>query len=710
MPETDNAGEELVLDTVREHINTSEPISFYVDVLDPAASLVVSLFSGTEDKSLGDPDVYVRYESTASAGETGEFDCVSYNASDYNETCIIDDVEAGRYHILIDAYSDKPTVDASIVATTSLFNQSLLCEEPVRIRAQDLTDEQMLAACNVIIETKQRFDSVLSASIAPDFGASVPNDLNEVTNINIFSSLSNHAAWAEHLFDTPNTSGIYFETSPTDWWHDSTILTFNALEWSGGRNVIRSLSHEYVHALDGRYNKEGDYRADMAWWSEGLAEYIGTYYQRSYQSLVTANESESYTLKQIFAGDADSYSWGQLAVAFLIEEQPERVTSMLSEMRAGNWTEYNTLLADIAASHQLDFETWYTQNLIEQFGLNDKELILGDYEPINGRGGWVFSVEVSEGTESLTVNSFGGSGNVDMWVSFNSAFHPSVNDASLCASMTDNSNQESCIIDAPNAGKYYITIASDFAGGDIVDLYLSTCSGKDCTVSLPAQQALTTITEPYLPHWPEKGTLGTCSLAETYRTSYDYAEDVSITNTTDTEVKVYWLSNSKADKSGGAYMTLAQGDSFTPDNWYIGERVMLTDKTDNCLSVAILNDENNQFQILEQHVEGAVDVVEIPEATAEMGSCDLAAPYTRESDYAPEFIVANTSTTPYNLYWIDFNSGLPNLSNNYATLGRNEMYTADYWVVGDRMMVTDSDNQCIGVLNLNASSNIFVLD
>ncbi|MGS0730717.1 hypothetical protein ACVBKF_31240, partial [Shewanella sp. 0m-11] len=109
-------------------------------------------------------------------------------------------------------------------------------------------------------------------------------------------------------------------------------------------------------------------------------------------------------------------------------------------------------------------------------------------------------------------------------------------------------------------------------------------------------------------------------------------------------------------------------------------------------------------------VVGAVDEVEIPAATAEIGSCDLAVPYTRESEYAPEFIVANTSTTPYNLYWVDYDSGQPNLSNNYATLGENEMYTADFWTIGDRMMVTDSENQCIGVLSLNDSSNIFVLD
>ena len=332
--------------------------------------------------------------------------------------------------------------------------------------------------------------------------------------------------------------------------------------------MIRSLNHEYVHALDGRYNKEGGYRSDMAWWSEGLAEYLGTFYEEKYQSLITANEAQKYTLAEIFAGESNAYSWGELAVGFLIETQAETVTQMLSLMRAG----------------------------------------------------------------------------------------------------------------------------------------------VDCNVGLPAAQELKQATEPYLPHWPAKGTLGTCSLAETYRTSYTNAADVAITNTTDTPVKVYWLSTSQADKAGGSYTTLAQGESFTPDNWRVNERVMLTDIGDNCLGVAILNDSDNQFEILAEHVVGAVEEIIIPQATAVMGSCDLAVPYTRESGNAPEFIVANTSDMQYSLYWIDTDSGQPYLDNVYATLNLNEMYSADFWTVGDRMMVTDSDDVCVGVLDLNETSNIFVLE
>lgn len=701
-------GEALTLDVVHQHIDAAEPVSFYIDVTEAAPALVVSLFSGEANKDLGDPDVYVRYEGIATSGETGEFDCVSYNGTNYNETCIIDDAEPGRYHILVDAYAEAATVDASIVATTSLFSQSVMCDVPVQIRAQSMTIEQVQSACDVLADTKVRFDNAFEA-ISPAFDQPVENDLNEVTNLNIFSSLSNHAAWAEHLFDTSNTSGIYFETSPTDWWHDSTILTFNALEWSGGRDVIRSLDHEYLHALDGRYNKEGGYKENLSWWSEGLAEYLGTFYQRSYQALVTASEDSPYTLAQIFNGESNAYSWGELAVGFLIEQRPELVTNMLTEMRAGNWDAFDLLLADIASNEQASFETWYTQTLPQQFAASATTLEVDSYQQINGRGGWLYSVSVPENSPAVTFATQGGSGNVDLWVNQGSPIHPYGGTEVTCSSISD-SNSESCTIDSPVAGDYYVTIGSDFVGADIIDLYLSACIGEDCSVDLPEPMALTMITEPYLPHWPNKGELGTCSLAETYRTSYDIADAVSVTNTTDTPVKVYWLSTSQGNRAGGSYMTLEQGDSFTPDNWRVGERIMLTDIVNNCLAVAILNDETNAFDIEAKHVENAATEVVLPEATAEMGSCDLVQPYTRESSNAPEFIVANASTNSYNLYWISDSTGEPYLDNVYATLEQNEMYTADFWAIGDRMMVADSNNECVGVLDLNDTSNIFVLD
>lgn len=344
------------------------------------------------------------------------------------------------------------------------------------------------------------------------------------------------------------------------------------------------------------YNKEGGYRSDMGWWSEGLAEYLGTFYKERYQSVITAKETQKYSLAEIFAGESNAYSWGELAVSFLIETKPETVTQMLSLMRAGDWDSYYVLLDTVSLENQAEFEIWYTNELPTQFSNSNTDLPLGEYAQINGRGGWLYSVSTPQGTQSFTIKTQGGSGNVDLWVNESQAYHPSVDAIASCVSATLDTNSETCTIENPIAGDYYVTIGSDFVGGDIIDLYLSACAGVDCSVELPSAMEFTQVTEPYLPHWPAKGTLGTCSLAETYRTSYTHATEVAVTNTTETPVKVYWLSTSKADKAGGAYMTLAQGESFTPDNWCVGERVMLTDGGDNCLAVAILNDSDKGYQ------------------------------------------------------------------------------------------------------------------
>ncbi|MBQ4862569.1 collagenase [Pseudoalteromonas sp. MMG013] len=704
----------LKLDVVKLNISTTEGQgrSYYVDVPEDSETLVVSLFSGTANNGLGDPDLYVKYEEEASAGAEGVFDCVSYFGTNENEGCIIDKPKAGRYHIFIDAYEGGDAVDASMFATTELFSGNVMCDEPVRIRAQSMSEAELHDACDIVKRTKRVFDEVLHSGITPEFQQAVANDLNEITNIHIFESLSNHAAWAEHLRNTSNTSGIYFETSPTKWWHSSDIWTFDALEWSGGRSVLRSFAHEYIHALDGRYNKEGGYKGSLGWWSEGLAEYLSTFYNRYYSRVSTANSEESYTLAEIFAGDANIYTWGQLAVAFLIEQRSDLVSQMLVHMRAGQWEEFDTLMASIAADNQPAFENWLKMTLTEQYKASVEVVALGDYQQINGRGGWLFSVDVPAGLPSVTFATSGGSGNVDFWVKKGVEVHPSIDTEFTCKSVTDNTNEEKCVLATPESGKYYIAISSDFIGSDIIDLNFTACAGDECSVTTPEPIPLVSATEPYLPHWPEKGTIGTCSLAETYYDSDKTAQDLTITNPTEKLVKVYWLNRKTGDKSGDSYATLAKGESYTADDWDVGHRIMLTDGADNCLGVALLNEENNAFEVTQEMVKNALDVAPppvIPDATAEMGSCDLAVPYSRTSDAAPDLQVVNTMTSAVKLYWINNNTGEPLLTTTYATLAQGEIYTETFWSAGDRMMVADESNNCIGVLDLNNTSNIFVL-
>ncbi len=703
----------ITLEEIMPNISTSSPVKYVVDLPEDAETLVINLFSGDAGESLGDPDLYVKYEGEASAGENGSFDCFSFKSEHNNETCIIDKPLAGRYHILIDTFEGSAVTDASLYASTEIFKGNKLCSDvPVRIRAQEMSEDELTQACADLAQAKTQFDAVLDNTIAPEFGLPVEGDLNEITNIHIFSSLSNHVAWGEHLFNVDNDSGIYLESEASKWSHRSDILTFNSLEWTGGFPVIRSLQHEYMHALDGRFNKEGNYIPENGWWSEGLAEYASTFYNSPYRRIEIANSDEQFTLAEIFDQDANVYDWGQLAVAFLIEEQPEVINSMLVQMRAGEWDALQASLPEIAQTYQADFQAWYSgTSLTEQYTAGVQSLELGQYQAINGHGGWLYSVEVPEGTDSVTFATQQGSNDVDLWVNYGSAIHPSLDDTFTCSAENEGNN-ESCTIANPTAGTYFVTVGAYRHYSDIVGAYLTSCTGVDCSVDVPEEIALVEIKEPYLPHWPSKGTIGSCTLAEPHYSTDTSAVGVAITNTTDTPVGINWLRPSGASWDG-AYETIAQGDTWQSTYWKVGDRVVLTDTADNCLGIALLNDENNNFEIDEELVKDAVNEIQLPEvATAEMGSCDLAVPYAREtSTYAPEFKVVNTSETKVDLQWISHETGAA-ASTVYATLdATNPLFEADNWVATDRMMVVEqSSGNCLGVLDLNETSNTFILD
>ncbi|MCJ8321663.1 MAG: collagenase, partial [Colwellia sp.] len=459
------------LEEITQHITTTKPLMYVVDLPADAQTLVINLFSGTQGHALGDPDLYVRFEAEASAGENGKFDCFSFKSDGDNEVCIIDKPLAGRYYILIDAFEGGDVTDASLLISTQIFTANTFCEATsTRIRAQDMSEDELTQVCSDLAQAKDNFNTVLDVAIAPEFGVPVEGDLNEITNIHIFSNLANHVAWSEHLFNVDNDSGIYLESEATKWSHRSDVLTFSGLEWSGGFPVVRSLQHEYIHALDARFNKEGNYISANAWWSEGLSEYTSSFYNTPYRRIAIANSDNKYSLAEVFDKTASSYSWGQLAVAFFIENHPELVTEMLIKMRAGDWDSFQSELTYQAETYQDEFAAWYSSEaLSEQFTQSAQAIELNNYQPINGMGGWLYAIEVPEGTPSLTISTHGGSNDVDLWINQGSAVHPAIDTNFTCSSETDG-NEESCTIVAPTAGTYYVTVGAYKHYKDIVDV------------------------------------------------------------------------------------------------------------------------------------------------------------------------------------------------------------------------------------------------
>ena len=707
---------QVILEQASEHIDLLEATMYYVDVAENSPTLTVSFAKGLAGKSLGDPDLYVRYEAEPTLGEEGEFDCVSYSGTNNSEVCIIDQPQAGRYYILVDAFDQGDGVgvtDGTLWASTQLFNNAKTCDIPVNLRAQQLSQEELSGACDILSETKTRFDAVLNEAIAPEFQQIVPGDLNEFTSINIFADLTNHKAWLGYLYGSDNESGIYFETSPTGFDHNSEILTFNGIGWTGGRSVIRSLDHEYVHALDGRYNKEGGYRESMAWWSEGLAEYIGTFYKEPYQLLEIAANDSKYTLAEIFDLHNNDYGpspydWGYMAVAFLLEKHPSDVTTMLTYMRAGEWDAYDALLESFVANYEAEFVEYYSVDVKEKYLNGAKALTLNSFEKVEGRGGWIYSVNVPDGESSLTISTTGGSGDVDLMVSKDSVPHWSFDTDPQCYSYNDG-NDESCTFTDVTAGTYYVVVDSYFVGSDIIDMYLTACSGDNCSIDLPAPVELIEASQPVLPvsvPLPAVGKIGNCNLETAYYdTTSLTAEGFSVTNPTDVPVTLYWINPTGKANLDNPYATLVAGESYSADYWKQGDRLMVADQNNSCLGVAVLNDEDNDYTISDELV---ADVVALP--APQIGSCDLLVPYDRTSNSATNFSVTNTTDTDVTLHWVDNSTGEMSLASNYGTLSNGDVYSETYWVAGDRMALVDNQSNCLGVLDLGANNNGFVID
>jgi len=166
-----------------------------------------------------------------------------------------------------------------------------------------------------------------------------------------------------------NTSsyGKYIEQDPSD--RDSHAEIYSYLLESGN---VKNQSHEYIHYLDGRFIKDGDYYATdiAAWWTEGLAEYMQHLHWGSASSLVKESISyygSDFSLSTIFSLTKDDYKTdyfdlvydgGNVALCYFIQEEPEAIKILISHSRSGNWSAWSSELDTLASMYGEDFKTF----------------------------------------------------------------------------------------------------------------------------------------------------------------------------------------------------------------------------------------------------------------------------------------------------------------------------------------------------------------
>ena len=246
--------------------------------------------------------------------------------------------------------------------TTALVNQ-YKCNNNTIIHAE--TRLNFKDICQKLVEVELLFFEYFGST--PAIG-----DINLNRNLYVYKDRDSYLAVGFNA----SSYGKYIEKNPTGL--DSRGEIYSYLLNTG---EIKNLSHEYIHYLDGRFNKEGDYHATdiAAWWTEGLAEYLQHRYWHNPSSFIKKSISyygENFSLKTIFSLTKDDYKTdffnlvydgGNVALCYFLQEEPSALKPLLSYSRTGDWSAWSNELANLDAIYSEDF-TVFVNDI-----LNDKK-------------------------------------------------------------------------------------------------------------------------------------------------------------------------------------------------------------------------------------------------------------------------------------------------------------------------------------------------
>ncbi len=262
------------------------------------------------------------------------------------------------------AVEQLPSVDEILI-------QNHDCSPTITIRSQALTEQQIQAGCELLIAQEAYFHQVFNTR-----GKPVADDNNASLRANFYHTRADYVKYASQHFNMPtDNGGMYLEGLPD---RKDNHAEFVAYERNGG---LWNLEHEYVHYLDGRFNQYGDYcnglhddhsgpefcpqphlaYPHMAWWGEGLGEYLAK--RDVNPEAIKLAASKQYPLSALFntsynhnGGTDRVYRWGYLAVRFMMENHRDKIEEMLILTRQGDWQGYQKLVR--TWSTQFD-EQWY---------------------------------------------------------------------------------------------------------------------------------------------------------------------------------------------------------------------------------------------------------------------------------------------------------------------------------------------------------------
>ena len=270
--------------------------------------------------------------------------------------------------------------------------------------------------CDTVAYAKDGFGDVFGDDTGP-----VADDNNIDLEIVLFEDDYEYASYVRWLFDGIGTApGGFVESDPseaadTEGRTPPRVLTYPAGRgftnfsvaedecYYAGTNTVFDppadaieLKRETARYYDSRYNLHG--MPDMGeiglvWWDDGVAQHVkvGGRVDRTARELAMRQDPRS--LSNILMATYDDrivrehYWWAQLAMLYLITEQPDSTEFILESTRAGDYVEAMRYVGLMGAAFDDDWATWLADIVSE--GLESTESAIdGEIDEDNLAEGW----------------------------------------------------------------------------------------------------------------------------------------------------------------------------------------------------------------------------------------------------------------------------------------------------------------------------------
>jgi len=568
------------------------------------------------------------------------------------------------------------------------------CTANITIRAQASISQATLdQSCADMALQETEFHDFFNTA-----GVPVTGDLNEHIEVIAFASPEDYEKYAPEFFGiATDNGGMYLEGTPTAQGNQARFIAMQCPDsWLGGScqyiDQIYNLRHEFVHYLDGRYNKAGSYGTfdPNAAWAEGMAEYMamGKDHTRTLKTLKGETIPPLYNI--VFMGyEFDNlYPWGYFAMRYLGEEHKNEVELIAATLKSGDNTAYKAALKGAVERTGAGFEAYMlansetvapiaaqipAQDMIGSCDLRQQYTRYFDAQTTN----FTFTNTTDTPVSLFWVDSTKGTANFGK------------NYKTL--------NQG----DSYNSSSWKVGDRMMLSDNNMNCLGVAVMSENDNTFTVTADLVKDVVPEVI----PAINEMGSCALAQPHLIM-DQSHEFTITNTSNTAVRLFRIDNAKGSiitSSGGTgfthgYGVLAPGASYSNDVWYGDRRIMVTDNSLNCLSVGVLNNAVASFTVDQAMVANAA-VAEVIPAANTIGSCALMQQHLT-GPFEADFSFINNSDKPVRVHRVDNETGELNVDFGFTTLATGESYdsvTSWKWFGNRRAAITNESNQCLGV-------------